>query len=401
MINPFDNTMVGGGIFLMLSGATMALLRNIPNEILSRIKRRIMVSVDIEERDQAFEWLTSWLDNHPYSKKARALEVKTMHGRDDDDYPLGDGNPSNSVAAVRLLFSPAKGNHFFVHKKKLIWLGRHKEQNNNNSSSSSKETYSIRVLGRDVEIAKSIIREARDHFQELQTREVHAYIMGSSYGGSSWRRLDSYVPRPMDSVFLPKEVKERVLADAKRFFENREWYRTRGIPYRRGYLFHGLPGTGKSSLISALAGELRCPLYALSVQASGLTDEKLAEILSNLAPRCLLLLEDVDAAIKDPSRAKEDGDDKKSRGLNDSTVTFSGLLNVLDGVFASEGRLLFMTTNHKEVLDPALIRPGRVDFEVEFGHATEDQIRAMWRRFFPESSPPKKTTSWLYSRTLQ
>lgn len=65
-----------------------------------------------------------------------------------------------------------------------------------------------------------------------------------------------------------------------------------------------------------------------------------------------------------------------------STLTFSGLLNALDGVAASEERMIFMTTNHLERLDKALIRPGRVDFRAFIGNATEHQAKAMFLRFF-------------------
>ena len=64
-------------------------------------------------------------------------------------------------------------------------------------------------------------------------------------------------------------------------------------------------------------------------------------------------------------------------------VTFSGLLNAVDGVASQEGRLLFLTTNHIERLDPALIRPGRCDVHVKFDYATHDQIQRMFTAFFP------------------
>lgn len=63
-------------------------------------------------------------------------------------------------------------------------------------------------------------------------------------------------------------------------------------------------------------------------------------------------------------------------------ITFSGLLNALDGVASAEERIIFMTTNHIELLDPALIRPGRVDLKEYFGNATNHQIRRMFLRFY-------------------
>ena len=68
--------------------------------------------------------------------------------------------------------------------------------------------------------------------------------------------------------------------------------------------------------------------------------------------------------------------------------SFSGLLNALDGVAAQEGRVVFMTTNHREVLDPALIRPGRIDVAFELSYAGVDELRRMIERFFPMSTRP-------------
>jgi chaperone BCS1 len=78
---------------------------------------------------------------------------------------------------------------------------------------------------------------------------------------------------------------------------------------------------------------------------------------------------------------------RKSSEEKTSRITFSGLLNAIDGVAAGEGRLLFATTNHPERLDPALIRPGRIDRRVEIGHADREQLARIFRRFFPEAEP--------------
>ena len=68
-------------------------------------------------------------------------------------------------------------------------------------------------------------------------------------------------------------------------------------------------------------------------------------------------------------------------------MTFSGLLNTLDGVASSEERLVFMTTNHLDRLDPALIRPGRVDVKQEISLASKSQVSKMFSRFYPDEIP--------------
>jgi chaperone BCS1 len=68
------------------------------------------------------------------------------------------------------------------------------------------------------------------------------------------------------------------------------------------------------------------------------------------------------------------------------SVTFSGLLNALDGVRSQEGRILMMTTNHREKLDPALLRPGRADVHVELNYASVKQMKGLFKKFFPDST---------------
>eukprot|EP01100_Stratorugosa_tubuloviscum_P014119 TRINITY_DN737_c7_g1_i1.p1 TRINITY_DN737_c7_g1~~TRINITY_DN737_c7_g1_i1.p1 ORF type:complete len:217 (-),score=74.57 TRINITY_DN737_c7_g1_i1:69-719(-) len=153
-----------------------------------------------------------------------------------------------------------------------------------------------------------------------------------------------------------------------------------GIPYRRGYLFHGPPGTGKTSFIQALASEFEYNICVLNLSERGLTDDRLNYLLTIAPRRSFILLEDIDAVM--PTRPKPGQPIPDSYQL--MSVTFSGLLNALDGVASSEERILFMTTNHVERLDPALIRPGRVDLKVKIDLATPYQLSEMFVKFFPD-----------------
>src|SRR5258706_6367413 len=237
-----------------------------------------------------------------------------------------------------------------------------------------------------------------------------------------------------------------LLADSKDFLRSEKWYADRGIPYRRsvihccdtiskltivlyrGYLLYGTPGSGKSSLIHALAGELALDIYVISLSASWMNDSTFTNLMSRIPARSILLLEDLDAAFTNstsrdsdstgaPEGKKEgpknkDEDEKKDvkkEGNDQNTLSLSGLLNSLDSIQASEGRILFATTNHLERLDPALSRPGRMDVWVEFKNASKYQAEGLFRNFFPaheddieimtESAPVDSNGSPSLSRT--
>lgn len=126
----------------------------------------------------------------------------------------------------------------------------------------------------------------------------------------------------------------------------------------------------------AIASALRMDIAVLNLGSSGLDDAALSELLAELPSSAMLLVEDVDCVFVERNGAEE----KTNR------VTFSGLLNALDGVAAGEGRMLFATTNHRERLDPALPRPGRIDRQIEIGYADREQLQRIFRRFFSDAA---------------
>jgi chaperone BCS1 len=111
----------------------------------------------------------------------------------------------------------------------------------------------------------------------------------------------------------------------------------------------------------AVAGELKLNICYLNLTAE-MDDDELNRLLNATPGRSIILLEDVDSIFA--GRSSVGGKHKKR------SVSFSGLLNALDGVRSQEGRILFMTTNHPENLDPALRRPGRTDLDVELDYAS-------------------------------
>ncbi|KAH7025202.1 mitochondrial chaperone BCS1 [Microdochium trichocladiopsis] len=192
----------------------------------------------------------------------------------------------------------------------------------------------------------------------------------------------------MKTVILESALKELTLKDMNNYLHPKTpgWYAKRGIPLRRGYLFSGLPGTGKTSFCLALAGVFGLTIHILSLNDASLTEEDLNMLFSKLPPRCIVLLEDIDTAGLSRSGNKSDSPSVEG-GLYKSRkqgISLSGLLNAIDGVASQEGRVLIMTTNAPEKLDQALVRPGRVDLHIKFNKATcaqaQEQFVIMFQR---------------------
>ncbi|KAK7937732.1 P-loop containing nucleoside triphosphate hydrolase protein [Apiospora aurea] len=177
--------------------------------------------------------------------------------------------------------------------------------------------------------------------------------------------------RPLETVYLDERMKQGLVHDMAKYLnpESEQYYINRGIPYRRGYLLHGPPGTGKTSLVNALAGHFNLPVYIVDL-GSRSDDVGLQNIFKSIAPRSIVLLEDIDANKFALSRREE--------WQSGPRITLTGLLNVLDGVASPWGRIVIMTTNHAENLDAALKRPGRADMHLYIGHITQQCAKTMF-----------------------
>lgn len=373
MVDPLQSPIVSGGIMLLLTGSLIALCRKLPIYLWKWLVRRITIVVDVSNDDPLFAWLSLWLAEHPYSLKARALTATSER----DDYGRTMVGPTHDAGELpQVLLTPAPGNHLLWYKRRLVWLSRERKETSPGKEDSfvslwKREVFTLRVIGRSQQAAKSLLQDARAVALNRRSRKVEVFSASYDY----WQRIDERDPRPLSSVFLPDNCAELVTSDIEAFFANQYWYTERGIPWQRRYLFHGVPGSGKTSLIVALAGHFRMNLYILNLGSPYLTDDSLMNLLSKVPARSFTLLEDIDAAFN--RRAKSD--DAKNK------LTFSGLLNAIDGAASKDGSMIFMTTNHKDQLDPALTRAGRADMHVEFYAATAEQANRMFLAFFPDA----------------
>lgn len=173
---------------------------------------------------------------------------------------------------------------------------------------------------------------------------------------------------------LPDGVLDRLISDAEWFYKSADWYFSVGIPHRRGYLFHGVPGSGKTTTAICLAAKLGLDIAVIPLQ--GLADDEFVEKVNSAPRNAILLLEDVDCVSAAASRDIAESEDAPTGKL-----TLRGLLNALDGAASGEGRIVIGTTNHIERLDPALTRTGRFDVKTAFHNASEYQVVELAKRF--------------------
>ncbi|KAG1857362.1 P-loop containing nucleoside triphosphate hydrolase protein [Suillus subalutaceus] len=322
------------------------------------------LTAHFSQEDYPYDWLMHWLSKQPAWGRSREFEITTR--------TVGRNGLTQSTTGDLEEEDEDEDEDALVHgrrKRKVAFMP------------SIDTTHTIYYRGHWLRITRTKRYPDYGHGSALKIR---------TYG--CWRWNGARQKRPMSSIVLQPGVKDMLLADCKDFLCSEDWYAERGIPFRRGYLLHGVPGSGKTSLIHSLAGELGLDIYVVSLSSKGMSDNTLTTLMGHVPSRCILLLEDLDAAFtrsvsRDASSTgapTTSNTNSTTTETNDgSTLSLSGLLNSLDGVAAAEGRLLFATTNHIERLDPALSRPGRMDVWVNFTHATKWQAEGIFKCFFP------------------
>ena len=174
---------------------------------------------------------------------------------------------------------------------------------------------------------------------------------------------------------------EAIIEEIKRWRTSEEWYKSRGIPWRRGWLLYGPPGTGKTSIVRAIAEDFDLPVYVFHLAT--LYDNELQEAWQKMqqAVPCIALIEDIDTVF--------DG----RKNIAGGHLTFDCLLNCLDGIERAGGVLLIVTTNCLDHLDPALgtptaghisSRPGRLDRVLEMTLLDDAGRRKLCERILAE-----------------
>lgn len=257
--------------------------------------------------------------------------------------------------------------------KCFVWIERETVGEGGSNTEKFKEKINLTFLTRRrkvIDAFTKMVEEKAGKLHDVPTVQLHINSDGW------WRKGGKLPVRPVSTVFTKDDAGQMIVRAIKEFEAKREWCLSRGLPHRLGVLLDGPPGSGKSSLLHAIASESGRSLFYLNL--GGVDDDKeLTSLLSSGRnwKKTLLVIEDFDATGAKVSRKK--GDDKKEK----KGVTLSALLNSLDGLIAPDGLVVVATTNHPDRLDPALIRPGRFDIRCHLGPLDWPQFEGMAELF--------------------
>jgi len=366
------NEFASGGLLLMIIGGISVWLRAIPERVWDWIAGQTTMMITVKDDDAAFTWVKEWFLDQRFLRRIRRVDLDT------------------TLRNERIAMIPAPGKHWFWYRGRPfeVWFSR--TENTHERSGRRVETLTFRTLGRNRVSLESFVEDVvRCH---VKRQGVLSYLYIYDDG---WDYVEGYSPRGLASVVLQPGEKEHLLQDVEQFRRSKGRYEQLGIPYHRGYLFYGPPGTGKTSLVSALAAHFALSIYVINL--AEFNDRSLMKAVNQVPANSVLLFEDIDCMHGSQSREEPDLISGRNGSSTVATkdnaianiVTLSGLLNVLDGFQAPSGVVFAMTTNRVEKLDTALLRPGRIDYKLFLGRASDQQKVDLYRRFFPSASEPE------------
>lgn len=355
------NQFMGGVVLASFSTIAIYLFKVMPMRILAFIKAQFTTSLTFNnagwEQRNTFIRLSNFIHSRCTEFGSRTIMVESS-------YDWRDGHS-------KLMMTIGQGKHFFFYKGRPLLLTR--IEHGNNQGDTIKEVITLFKFGRSHKLFHELVEE--------NTPKTTGHLAVSTWEKGEWRKTGEVECAGIRTVALDLLVRDFFIKELTKFSNGRDDCRRLGIPHKLSMVLHGIPGSGKTSIIRALAAEFG--LNICTMDLSSICDRDLMMAVSQVPRNSILLIEDFDSASHLKSRQLTEESDDGFSALN-TVGTLSGVLNALDGIASLSDVVVMMTTNHLENIDPALIRPGRIDHVVELPPPGESAIRDHFIGLYPD-----------------
>lgn len=316
--------------------------------VVDRIKMQFGMEMRFTLQSQ-IKAITAWIEE---------IDAKNFKYRISNPYDYKKNN--NPILTGEFILHLDKATYLFVSASK-----------NKEDSSMCREIY-MYVFGRKMYKWFKIIAEKSQYVSE--SNMMYSISAKSSDDGGFWTCVGStFNPRPMDTLFFDKDIKDKITKHLDDWLANEDVYKSRGLTFKTGILLYGVAGTGKSSLASAIATYLNCGL--VSIDTATFEDLNITDVVESINAdnnRYVILIDEIDTIFT--SRDDETITDKQK-------VKTSKLLSLLDSQQSPNNVIFVATTNYIDKLDKAVIRKGRFDMAVELGNISRDTAMEMCKSF--------------------
>lgn len=355
-----SNQFILAGLWVSMIGALVFSLKSLPSRLWERLRDRLIFSATIFNNDPLYDDFENWFFSH-YKDKYRHVEAVTTDSRN-YTHPI-------SVEIPRVVRFKQINGLFLIRYKGvviLVFKGREKLEKATEIRNAFVDQYKLQCFYKK-NVIKSLLEECVEYNVNRDRGKLRVYSH-SEWG--EWVLTGVIEPKSINSIILPKSIKQTITDDIMAFKSNKSWYKERSIFYKRGHLYYGEPGNGKTSLSLAIASFMNRDLYYLDLNQIS-DNSALKRLFASISNTAVLSIEELDGAFKLREPVKKD-----------CKISFSTFLNCIDGAFYKEGVFTIMTTNYIDHVDPAILRPGRIDLKVEIKNPTIYEVNEYLKNFY-------------------
>lgn len=248
-----------------------------------------------------------------------------------------------------------------------------------------KENIIINIEYNNINI-DDFIKHCIDKYIKYQNNDINKQIV-YRIGNNNWNK--SYITnyKTFNNICLKNNLEKTIFNIINEFKHSENWYKELDLPYTLGFLLFGPPGTGKTSIIKAIANVFEKDIWYFDLSKIKSSSEFEILISKINYDNSLIVFEDIDTMNEIIyNRDIMSLDNKDNKDINDK-LTLGHILDFLDGLQENHGRIVIMTSNHPEKLDKALIRPGRIDYHFELSYCDKNMVKQIYYNFFKEDIP--------------
>ena len=283
-----QNQFASGGLLLMVIGSVGVFLRSLPVRLWQWIVQQTTMMITVKDDDAAFQWVKEWFLEQEFLKRIRHVDLDTtLRGR--------------AMAMI-----PAPGRHRFWYHGRPFWVWLYRTDESKGYSQRRMESLTFRTIGRQQAFLRQFVAEVAACHDKNARTTPYLYVWDDC-----WTYVSAYHPRLLESVILKPGEKEHLVQDLERFRASRPRYRQLGVPYHRGYLLHGPPGTGKTSLVSGLSAKFGMSIYVVNL--TEFNDRTLKSAMNDVPENSVILFEDIDC-MRTGNRRLDAAADPTKRG---------------------------------------------------------------------------------------
>jgi len=345
----FSGAVIGGTILGLLNS-----LKKVPGIMLGFIWNKLFVTIKIDITDNLYKYTKEWIST---------LELKSLEKKF-QLFTIETYNHEKKSYEYKSTLFPSSNIYLCKVNGKTLFIGSNRNEPSTTDagilSTIVYETVTIRYFIWNTDMKYKILGIIENMRDAKKETGIQVYTLGSS----GWEESFTIKHKSIDTVITDNNL-DIIIADIDKFSKAENWYITNGIPYKRGYLLYGLPGTGKTSTVHAIASKYKRNVYFVSINSS-FKDTTVIELLSTVKDNSIILFEDIDRYI----------DSDKNE------FSIMPILSSMDGILARHNVLIFITTNDISKIDEALFRPGRIDVKLEYKYCSKHQVEKLYKLFY-------------------